>query len=49
LALLGVQRGLDVHVVDLVTDGPTPRLAESLGGTYHSTPVTQLDLVGRRR
>jgi threonine dehydrogenase-like Zn-dependent dehydrogenase len=43
-ALLGVQRGLDVHVVDLVHDGPKPRLVESLGATYHSTPVGELDL-----
>jgi len=43
-ALLGVQRDLDVHVVDLVTDGPKPRLVESLGATYHSTPVADLNL-----
>jgi threonine dehydrogenase-like Zn-dependent dehydrogenase len=43
-ALLGVQRGLDVHVVDLVTEGPKPKLVESLGATYHSTPVAELDL-----
>jgi threonine dehydrogenase-like Zn-dependent dehydrogenase len=34
-ALLGVQRGLDVHVLDRVTDGPKPHLVESLGATYH--------------
>jgi threonine dehydrogenase-like Zn-dependent dehydrogenase len=38
-ALLGVQRGLDVHVLDRVTDGPKPRLVESLGATYHHEPV----------
>jgi threonine dehydrogenase-like Zn-dependent dehydrogenase len=38
-ALLGVQRGLDVHVLDRVTDGPKPRLVESLGATYHREPV----------
>jgi threonine dehydrogenase-like Zn-dependent dehydrogenase len=42
-ALLGVQRGLDVHVLDLVTDGPKPQLVERLGATYHSTPVAHLD------
>ncbi len=41
---LRVQCGLDVHVVDLVTDRPTPRLVESLGATYHSTPAAELDL-----
>ena len=42
-ALLAVQRGLDVHVVDLVTDGPKPQLVEKLGATYHATPVAHLD------
>ncbi|MFA1538396.1 glucose 1-dehydrogenase [Actinomadura monticuli] len=34
-ALLGAQRGLDVHVLDRVTDGPKPRLVAGLGATYH--------------
>jgi threonine dehydrogenase-like Zn-dependent dehydrogenase len=34
-ALLGTQRGLDVHVLDLVTDGPKPELIRDLGATYH--------------
>jgi threonine dehydrogenase-like Zn-dependent dehydrogenase len=34
-ALLGVQRGLDVHVLDRVTTGPKPRLVADLGATYH--------------
>ena len=34
-ALIGVQRGLDVHVFDLAADGPKPELVESLGATYH--------------
>jgi threonine dehydrogenase-like Zn-dependent dehydrogenase len=34
-ALLGVQRGLDVHVLDRVTDGPKPQLISDLGATYH--------------
>ncbi|MBK0866076.1 MULTISPECIES: glucose 1-dehydrogenase [unclassified Saccharopolyspora] len=36
-ALLGVQRGLDVHVLDQVTDGPKPELVRELGATYHTT------------
>ncbi|MFI0404471.1 glucose 1-dehydrogenase [Actinomadura sp. 3N508] len=34
-ALLGVQRGLDVHVLDRVADGPKPQLVADLGATYH--------------
>ncbi len=34
-ALLGVQRGLDVHVLDRVTAGPKPELVADLGATYH--------------
>ncbi|MCM3659768.1 glucose 1-dehydrogenase [Georgenia satyanarayanai] len=35
-ALLGEQRGLDVHVLDRVTGGAKPGLVAELGGTYHS-------------
>ncbi|MGK5681550.1 glucose 1-dehydrogenase [Actinoplanes sp. URMC 104] len=35
-ALLGARRGLDVHVLDRVTDGLKPRLVRDLGATYHS-------------
>jgi glucose 1-dehydrogenase len=31
-ALLGVQRGLEVHVLDRDTDGPKPALVADLGG-----------------
>ncbi|HEX6354981.1 glucose 1-dehydrogenase [Actinophytocola sp.] len=41
-ALLGVQRGLDVHVLDQVTDGPKPDLVASLGATYHHEPALQV-------
>lgn len=34
-ALVGVQRGLDVHVLDRVTEGPKPKLVAALGATYH--------------
>lgn len=34
-ALIGVQRGLDTHVLDRVTEGPKPGLVKSLGATYH--------------
>jgi threonine dehydrogenase-like Zn-dependent dehydrogenase len=38
-AMLGVQRGFDVHVFDQVTDGPKPALVSDLGATYHSGPL----------
>ena len=38
-ALLGVQRGLEVHVLDRVTDGPKPELVRRLGAHYHSSSV----------
>lgn len=34
-ALLGVQRGLDVHVLDVVGRGPKPDAVAALGATYH--------------
>ncbi|MFO0579694.1 MAG: glucose 1-dehydrogenase [Polyangia bacterium] len=37
-ALLGVQQGLDVHVLDRRKDGLKPRLVRSLGCTYHEDP-----------
>jgi threonine dehydrogenase-like Zn-dependent dehydrogenase len=41
-AMIGVQKGLDVHVLDVVTDGPKPGLVKDLGGNYHSDPVDQV-------
>jgi threonine dehydrogenase-like Zn-dependent dehydrogenase len=38
-ALLAVQRGLDVHVLDRVTEGPKPSLVRDLGATYHTGKV----------
>ncbi|MGI8336226.1 glucose 1-dehydrogenase [Actinomadura scrupuli] len=35
-ALLGVQRGLDVHVLDRSESGPKPGLVRDLGATYHT-------------
>lgn len=34
-ALLGVQRGLDVHVLDRVSEGPKPALVADLGASFH--------------
>ena len=46
-ALLGVQRGLEVHVLDRVTGGPKADLTHRLGATYHSRPVE--DVVAQLR
>jgi threonine dehydrogenase-like Zn-dependent dehydrogenase len=43
-ALLGVQRGLEVHVFDQVTDGPKPDLVTDLGAHYHHTPLGESGL-----
>ena len=41
-ALLGRQRGLDVHVLDIVTSGPKPDLVGALGATYHHGDIYEL-------
>jgi threonine dehydrogenase-like Zn-dependent dehydrogenase len=41
-ALLGIQRGLDVHVVDRVAEGPKPGLVRDLGATYHAEDIEQV-------
>ena len=38
-ALLGVQRGLEVHVFDQVTSGLKPDLVAQLGATYHTGAI----------
>jgi glucose 1-dehydrogenase len=40
-ALLGVQRGLDTHVLDRVTEGPKPDIVRDLGATYHTESVEE--------
>jgi threonine dehydrogenase-like Zn-dependent dehydrogenase len=39
-ALLGMQRGLRVHVLDRADDGPKPALVRALGATYHTGSVS---------
>jgi threonine dehydrogenase-like Zn-dependent dehydrogenase len=41
-ALLAVQRGLEVHVLDRVDTGPKPDLVRALGATYHTGSVTDV-------
>jgi glucose 1-dehydrogenase len=40
-ALMGVQRGFRVHLLDLATDGPKPELAAALGAGYHTGSVAE--------
>jgi threonine dehydrogenase-like Zn-dependent dehydrogenase len=39
-ALLGVQRGLEVHVLDREDAGPKPDLVRALGATFHTGRAT---------
>jgi threonine dehydrogenase-like Zn-dependent dehydrogenase len=43
-ALIGVQHGGDVHVLDRVTHGRKPALVEALGAKYHTGPISELGL-----
>jgi len=41
-ALIGKQRGFDVHVLDLSTSGHKPDLVRALGATYHSDALSDI-------
>jgi threonine dehydrogenase-like Zn-dependent dehydrogenase len=41
--LLGAQRGYEVHVVDLASEGPKRDLVEALGGHYHAGDAADVD------
>jgi threonine dehydrogenase-like Zn-dependent dehydrogenase len=41
-ALIGIQNGLDVHVLDRVTEGAKPQLVHDLGAAYHSGAISDL-------
>jgi threonine dehydrogenase-like Zn-dependent dehydrogenase len=43
-ALVGRQRGLEVHVLDRVESGPKPELVRALGATYHTGTVSGIGL-----
>jgi threonine dehydrogenase-like Zn-dependent dehydrogenase len=43
-ALIGVQYGTKVHVLDRATSGPKPEAVEALGATYHTGPISELGL-----
>ena len=42
-ALIGKQRGLDVHVYDHNKSGPKPEITAALGATYHHDGVEELE------
>ncbi len=41
-AMIGVQHGLEVHVLARGTDGPKPRLVRELGATYHAGAIRDI-------
>lgn len=41
-ALLGIQRGMEVHVLDRVESGPKPELVKALGAQYHVGSVRSI-------
>jgi threonine dehydrogenase-like Zn-dependent dehydrogenase len=41
-ALMGAQRGLEVHVLDHATEGAKPETVHALGARYHSGEVTDV-------
>jgi threonine dehydrogenase-like Zn-dependent dehydrogenase len=45
-AMMGRQRGLEVHLFDRVEDGPKPRLAADIGATYHHGDIKALEDLG---
>jgi glucose 1-dehydrogenase len=44
-ALLGVQRGLEVHVFDQVNSGPKPQLVADLGAAFHTGKVEDIGVI----
>ena len=41
-ALMGAQRGLEVHVLDRATEGAKPEAVNALGARYHSGEITEV-------
>src|SRR5919205_1349835 len=41
-ALMGKQRGLDVHVLDRATEGIKPEVVKALGAEYHTGDITEI-------
>ena len=43
-AMIGMQRGYQVHVLDRTTDGPKPAMVHDLGAHYHASPLDLIEL-----
>ena len=43
-ALIAVQHGVEVHVLDRVESGPKPALVKELGATYHTGSIADMGL-----
>ena len=41
-ALMGAQRGLEVHVLDRSTEGPKPEAVHALGAQYHAGDIAEV-------
>ena len=46
-ALMGAQRGLEVHVLDRATEGAKPEAVNALGARYHSGEITDVSKESR--
>jgi threonine dehydrogenase-like Zn-dependent dehydrogenase len=42
-AMMGVQRGFEVHIYDRLTGGPKPDVARALGATYHGGGLSMIE------
>lgn len=42
--MIGVQRGLEVHILDRIEHGLKPRLVEELGAKYHVGPLDKIGI-----
>jgi glucose 1-dehydrogenase len=42
-AMMGQQRGCELHILDRTADGPKPALARDLGATYHAGELGKLE------
>lgn len=43
-ALIGIQHGMEVHVLDRAESGPKPEIVRALGATYHTGTVADIGL-----
>ena len=43
-ALIGVQHGAEVHVLDRAAEGPKPALVKELGATYHTRAISDIGM-----